>query len=197
MANECKDRLSAIRARLQAATQEPWACEPSTDGKEVYGLRIGAGAIGFDNICTADIDLISNAPDDLRWAVEEIDHLRRYIAMLGEHAYALEALKWALENPAPGRLERCQQTYEEARATMLATPNWRDGECQGGCRRYATHELVIERSETVTREPRCEKCGKQTVAAVRTATAAGWQPTVTLRLEPIAQQSDEAKGVRE
>ena len=71
------DRLSTIKARLAAATQEPWACEPSADGKEVYGLLVGAGAISFDeDVRTADIDLISNAPDDLRWAIDEIDRLR-------------------------------------------------------------------------------------------------------------------------
>ena len=71
------DRLNELKARLAAATQEPWACEPSADDKEVYGLLIGDGAVSFDNVRTADIDLINFAPDDLRWAIDEIDRLRR------------------------------------------------------------------------------------------------------------------------
>ena len=90
------DRLNKLKARLAAATQEPWACEPSPDGKEVYGLLIGDGAVSFDNVRTADIDLINFAPDDLRWAIDEIDRLRREVGAVN----ALERLEeWASPRP--------------------------------------------------------------------------------------------------
>ena len=186
------DRLRAIKARLAAATQEPWACEPSADGKEVYGLLIGSGSVGFDEgMANADINLIIDAPDDLRWAVQEIEYLRLYLSVLGDFAYAADALRCALENRAAGRLERRRRAFEEARQELLATPNWRPGECQGGCRRYATHELVVEQDGHVEREPCCEECGSVWLAARRTAIDAGCQPAAALRLEPIARPTEE------
>ena len=190
------DRLSAIRARLAAATQEPWACEPSADVTEVYGLLIGSGAVAFDgDMASADINLIIDAPDDLRWVVEEIDHLRRYLRVLGDLAYALDGLRWALENPAPGRVERRRLAFEQARRELLAMPNWRPGECHGGCRSYATHEFVIEQDGHSEREACCQECGALWVVARRSAIDAGWQPAATLRLEPIARRSHEAEEV--
>jgi hypothetical protein len=132
---------------------------------------------------------------DLQWAVGEIDYLRFYLGVLGEFAYTLDALRWALENPAPGRLERRRRAFEEAQREWLATPHWRPGECHSGCRRYATHELVIERDGRAEREPCCEECGRMSLAAKRTAIAAGWQPGAEVRLEPLAPQGAAAKAV--
>jgi hypothetical protein len=132
---------------------------------------------------------------DIEWALEEIDHLRHYLEVLGEPAYALEALRWALEDPAPGRPERCRRAVEEARQTLLDTPNWRDGECEGGCRRYATHVFVTERDGGTGREACCEECGSLWLRARRTAIEAGWHAPATVGLEPIAQQHDQATGV--
>lgn len=194
MTTSYPDKLSEIRVRLAAATQEPWACEASDT--EVYGLLIGQGSVVFDAMASADINLIIDAPDDLRWAVEEIDHLRHYLAVLGDLAFELDGLRWALENPAPGRMERRRRAFEQALQTLLATPNWREGECHGGCRRYATHEFVTEQGDSVEREACCEECGAVWLATRRAAMVLGWQPAATLRLEPIARQSDEAKGVQ-
>ena len=134
------------------------------------------------------------AQADLRWAIEEIDYLRFYLAVLGDLAYALDALRWALENPKPGRLERRHRVYEEALQDLLATPNWRPGECQSGCRRYATHELVLERGDRSVREPRCEECGKRDVASW-TALAADHVPPVPARLVPLSGRCDRAGEV--
>ena len=134
------------------------------------------------------------AQGDLRWAVAEIDYLRFYLTVLGDLAYALDALRWALENPAPGRVERRRRVYEEALQELLATPNWRPGECQGGCRRYATHVLVIEGEGRTAREPRCEECGKRDVASW-TEFAADHVPPVPARLEPLAGQRGRAGEV--
>lgn len=136
-----------------------------------------------------------NCPDDLRWAVEEIDYLRCYIAVLGDLAFALDSLRWALENPAPGRLERRRWMYEQARKKLLATPNWREGECQGGCRRYATHLFVIEQEGGGERALCCEDCGSLWLRARRAAIDEGSVPAATLRLEPIARRNVEGRGV--
>ena len=204
MTNPYPDRLSEIKARLQAA---------NLDGP----LRVRTGYEGARHIALIDhgtgleaevvartferekpwprAELLACAPADLQWAVEEIDHLRRYIRLLGDLAYALDGLRWALENPMPSRVERRRRTFEEARQRLLATPCWREGECQGGCRHYATHVLVIEQDGNTTRESCCEECGSLWLAARRTAIDAGGQPAAAVRLEPIPLQSDEAKGV--
>jgi hypothetical protein len=132
---------------------------------------------------------------DLRWAVQEIDYLRFYLAVLGDFAYATDALRWALENPKPGRVERRRRAYEEAQREWLAVPDWRPGECHNGCRRYATHELVIEGVSRTAREPRCEECGRRDVAAW-TEFAADHVPPVPARLEPIARQHGAVEGVQ-
>jgi hypothetical protein len=186
-------RLDAIKARLAAATQEPWFCEPSADFTEVYGLLVGSGSVGFEDMASADINLIIDAPDDLRWAVQEIEFLRLYLAVLGDFAYALDAYRWALENPKPGRLERRRRALDEARQELEATPSWRPGECHGGCRRYATHELVIEREGGSAREPRCEECGRRDVECC-TALLADHVPPVTARLERLPEAAREARG---
>jgi hypothetical protein len=137
----------------------------------------------------------TSGPDDLRWAVQEIDYLRLYLKVLGDFAFAGEGLRWALEDPAPGRVERCRRAFEEARQELLAMPNWRPGECRSGCRRYATHELVIEQDDgSVECEPFCEECGALWLAARRVAIDTGSQPAATLRLEPLAQPGHDAEG---
>jgi hypothetical protein len=159
MATTYPDRLSAIKARLQAATP---------------------------------------GSDDLRWAVQEIDFLRLYLKVLGDFALAADALRCALEEPAPSRVERRRRAFEEARAELLAMPNWRPGECHNGCRRYATHELVIEQQDgSVEREPCCQECGAWWLETRRAVIDAGFQPAATLRLEPIAQRAHEAEEVRQ
>jgi hypothetical protein len=142
--------------------------------------RLGERSCG-DTTCT----------DDLRWAIDEIDYLRFYLTVLGDLAWALDAFRWALENPKPGRVARRRRAYEEALQELLATPNWRPGECQSGCRRYATHELVLEREDRSVREPRCEECGRRDVACW-TALAAGHVPAVPARLDPLAGRRDQA-----
>ena len=134
-------------------------------------------------------------PDDLRWAVQEIEYLRLYNSVLGDFAFTLDALRSALENPAAGRVERRRKAFEEAREELLAMPNWRPGECHGGCRRYATHELVTEARGHVEREPVCEECGAMWLTARRSAIDAGCQTAGTVRLEPLA--SREAREVRQ
>jgi hypothetical protein len=196
MTTSYPDRLSEIKARLQAATSEPWTYEPSADGREVYGLQIGRGCGALDeDTAPADIHLMADAANDLRWAVEEIDYLRLYIRVLGDLAYALDALRWALEAPAPGRIERRRRAFEEARRELLAMPNWRPGECHGGCRRYATHAFVIDEDGHIDREPCCEECGTEWLAIKQRAIDARWAPVATVRLEPIAQRSHEAGEV--
>jgi len=188
------DRLSELKARLQAATQEPWAYEPSADGTEVYGLQIGGSCLAFDeDFPLGDIHLIANAPDDLRWAVQEIDYLRLYMRVLGDFAFTLDALRCALENPAAGHVERRRRAFEAARQELLAMPNWRPGECHSGCRSYATHELVTEVDGSVEREPVCEECGSMWLTARRSAIEAGCQPAARLRLEALTKSSRETK----
>jgi hypothetical protein len=143
----------------------------------------------------ARLQAVTSEPTDLRWAVQEIEYLRLYLEVLGDFAYALDALRCALENPAPGRIERRRRACDEAREELLAMPNRRPGECRGGCRRYATHELVIERDRGVEREPCCEECGALWLATRRAAIEAGCQPAATLRLEPIRRQHVEEREV--
>jgi hypothetical protein len=199
MATTYPDRLSELKARLQAATSEPWACEPSPDGTEVYGLLIGRGGLAFhEDTASADINLIIDAPDDLRWAVQEIEFLRLYLKVLGDFALAADALRSALEEPARGRVERRRRAFDDARAELLAMPNWRPGECHNGCRRYATHELVIEQQDgSVERQPVCEECGAWWLETRRAVIDAGFPPAATFRLEPIARRGREAEGVRQ
>jgi hypothetical protein len=197
MATTYPDRLSELKARLQAATSEPWACEPSPDGTEVYGLLIGRGGLAFhEDTASADINLIIDAPDDLRWAVEEIEYLRLYLKVLGDLAYTLDALRCELEKRVPSSLERRRRAFEDARRELLAMPNWRPGECHSGCRRYATHELVVEQDGGIEREPCCLECGAMWLAARQSAIDAGCRPAATLRLEPIAQRGREAEVLR-
>jgi hypothetical protein len=139
----------------------------------------------------------TSEPADLRWALQEIDYLRLYIRVLGDLAFALDGYRWALENPAPGRVERRQRAFEEARQELLAMPNWRPGECNNGCRRYATHELVIEQDGRIEREACCEECGSLWLAARRAAIDAGCQPAASLRLEPVTQPAHGAEKVRQ
>jgi hypothetical protein len=128
---------------------------------------------------------VIDAPDDLRWAIEEIDFLRLYRRVLGVLAYALDGYRCALENSAPGRVEPRRRAFEEARRELLAMRNWRPGECHGGCRRYATHVFVIDEDGHIDREPCCEECGTGWLAIKRRAIDAGWAPVATLRLEPV------------
>jgi hypothetical protein len=130
---------------------------------------------------------------DLRWAVEEIDYLRFYLSVLGDFAYTTDALRSALEESTPARLTRRRRAYEEALQELLATPNWRPGECHEGCRRYATHVLVFEQDGCTQREPCCEECGRSWLTARRTAIEAAGQPAVAPRLERIPQPSAEAR----
>jgi hypothetical protein len=133
--------------------------------------------------------------DDLRWAVEEIDHLRHYVAVLSELAYALDALRSGLECPNTASIERRRGAFERAHARLLTTPYWRPGECQDGCRRYATHVFVIEQDGRVERQPCCQICGSVWLAAWQSAIGNGWQPATRVRLEPLAQQSAAARAV--
>ena len=132
-------------------------------------------------------------PDDLRWAIQEIDYLRLYLSVLGDFAFTLDALRCALENPAAGHVGRRRRFFEEARRELLAMPNWRPGECHSGCRRYATHELVTEQDGAIEREPVCEECGAMWLEARQTAIEAGCQAPGTVRLVPLAEQNGEAR----
>ena len=138
---------------------------------------------------------LSDQADDLTWAVEEIEYLRRYNAALSEYALAIDGLRWALEHPAPGRVERRSAAEEEARQALSAIPLHREGECERGCRRYATHELVMERADEVTRKRYCEECGQVKAMATQALVDAGHLPPALVRLQPIANQ-DEGKGER-
>jgi hypothetical protein len=133
--------------------------------------------------------------DDLTWAVEEIEHLRRYIGVLDNLAYALDAFRSVLECPTTGSLAARRRKFEEAHQRLLTTPYWRPGECQDGCRRYATHVFVIEQDGRVERQPCCQICGSVWLAAWQSAIGNGWQPATKVRLEPLAQQSAAAKAV--
>jgi len=139
----------------------------------------------------------TSAPDDLRWAVQEIEYLRLYLRVLGDFAFSLDALRCALENPAAGHVERRRRAFEEAREELLAMPNWRPGECHSGCRSYATHELVTEADGSVEREPVCEECGAMWLTARQSAIEAGCQAPGTVRLVPIAQPAGETEEVRQ
>ncbi len=144
-----------------------------------------------------DADLIAHARTDLEWAVEEIDYLRQRNDALSHLAFALDGLRWALENAAPDRIEHWRRAEEEARRAVCDIPISREGECRSGCRRYATHELVIERADEITRKPQCEECGARKAAARRAAIAAGHWPAATVRLEPLARQKAPTERARE
>jgi hypothetical protein len=199
MAATYSDRLSEVRARLSAANMtKPARVRVGYEGARHVPLIDHGEGLDAEVVARTfeqtrpwpRAEFFANAPDDLRWAVEEIDYLRLYIRVLGDFAYALDTLRWALEEPAPGRVERRRRILAEARQELLAIPNWRPGECHSGCRRYATHELVIEQDDgSVEREPCCEECGSLWLAARRAAIDAGRQPAATLRLEPITQRA--------
>jgi hypothetical protein len=195
MATTYPDRLSEIKARLAATERNRCIdCDGLVERGHADEERCGPCQAEHDARQTspASFPLLTN---DLSWAIQEIDFLRLYLGVLSEFAFALDGLRWALENPAPGRVERRRRAFEEARQELLAIPNWRPGECHGGCRRYATHEFVIEQDGHIKREPCCEECGALWRAARRAATGAGWQPAAELRLEPIPRPRNETREV--
>ena len=167
------DRLSEIKGRLQAATPGPCA-SPHPDA-----------------------EMIAHARTDLAWAIEEIDCLRQRNDALSHLAFALDGLRWALENAAPDRIEHWRRAEEEARRAVCDIPISREGECWSGCRRHATHELVVERADEITRKPQCEECGALAAGARRAAIAAGYAPAATVRLEPLARQKAPTERARE
>ena len=188
-------RLTAIKARL-AATERNRCVD--CDGLVEHGHENEERCGPRQTEHHAQQAPATTAPlvDDLRWAVQEIDFLRLYPSVLGDLALAADQYRWALENPAAGRVERRRRAFEEARAELLAMPNWRPGECHGGCRRYATHELVIDEDGRVEREPCCEECGTGWLAVKRRAIDAGWAPAATVRLEAIASPDARTLAVR-
>jgi hypothetical protein len=200
MAATYPDRLTAIKAHLAATERNRCAdCDGLVERSHPNAERCGPCQAEHD---ARQVPTITPAPlplthpdDDLRWALQEIDFLRLYLKVLGDFAYALDALRCALEEPAPGRVERRRRAFEEEREELLAMPNWRPGECHNGCRRYATHELVIDEDGQVDREPCCEECGSEWLETRRAVIDAGFQPAATLWLERIAQRTQEGKEV--
>ena len=198
MAETYPDRLTAIKARLTATERNRCVdCDGVVELSRATEERCGPCQAEHDarHATKSEPSAGSHAAADLRWAVQEIDFLRLYLSVLGDFALAADQYRWALEEPAPGRVERRRRAFEEARGELLAMPNWRPGECHNGCRRYATHELVIEEDGRVEREPCCEECGAEWLVVKRRAIDAGWTPPATVRLEPMAQPGCEAKEV--
>jgi hypothetical protein len=118
------DRLSELKSRLAAAnlTDQVRIGAGYEDARQVPLLDHGQG---LDAEVVARVveqagpwrraELLAHATADLRWAVQEIDFLRLYLRVLGDFAFALDRYRWALEEPAAGRVERCREAFEEAR----------------------------------------------------------------------------------
>jgi hypothetical protein len=83
------DQLSAIRARLDAATPGPWESDytfvqDNSLGVRIIGVRVSGPAIAYDaglpdeEVDTqlhATLDVIANAPTDLRALLDEVERL--------------------------------------------------------------------------------------------------------------------------
>ncbi len=132
-------------------------------------------------------ELFAHAPAHLAWAAEEIDYLRRRNAALVRLTCWQDGLTWALGDPASRNVQRHRERVEEALAALREIPLFREGECEKGCRRTATHELVIEQGDEVERHRRCLECGALSLTCRRAAIAAGMAPPARVRLEPISE----------
>jgi len=203
MTNQHLDMLSEIRARVAAANlTRPMRVRVGYEGSRHiplidYGERLDAEVVArtFEQDKPwPRAEMLAHAPSDLRWAIKEIEYLRSRVAALSHFAFAVERVRWALENPELARLERRRAEEAAARQALLAIPIKREGECDSGCRRYATHELITERDgEVVRREQRCEECARVRMAGRQSAMEAGLWPAATMRLEPIARPGGEGE----
>lgn len=72
------DRLTQIRARLDAATPGPWVVTPPREGKRSSGVRRGRLEIAWSVYATEDADLIAHAPADIAWLLAEVERLRDF-----------------------------------------------------------------------------------------------------------------------
>jgi hypothetical protein len=127
-------QLSAIRARLDAATWKEW--NPQIDYVEashgfVSGVRVITDAIRYcwpdqddavDAQAHAFCDLIASAADDLRALLDEVERLKNDLAMARQVSGELcEACGWAMKFPGePCRCEllRWRDEWESFKARM-------------------------------------------------------------------------------
>ena len=71
------DRLTEIRARLDAATPGPWV----VTGQEILTVAVD-GQTGWESLVAdvwhrdRDADLIAHAPADIAWLLDEVERLR-------------------------------------------------------------------------------------------------------------------------
>lgn len=82
------DRLTEIRARLDAATPGPWDTQgPCMSGDGTYGVFADDGA-GEPTLALRmsppDADLVAHAPDDLAWLLAALESERRHSATLSK-----------------------------------------------------------------------------------------------------------------
>jgi hypothetical protein len=88
------NRLQLIKDRLSAATPGPWhhvagvlkQYVHSESGELSFSLPELHPDDGREWPCAATAELIANAPDDLEWAVGEIERLRSLVQSVFEQA---------------------------------------------------------------------------------------------------------------
>ncbi len=126
-------------------------------------------------------ELTARGRNDLAWLIGEVDWLRASDAALCELAFQQEWLIHTLEH---NRLtaDRVRAQVEEAREALRRIPIYREGECENGCRRLASHVLVVEREGATRRRRLCLECGQ----AAQRAHGVDSVPRLTVHLEAAA-----------
>jgi hypothetical protein len=109
------DQLSAIRARLDAATPGPWEAGTASCCPDMGWVDGPKGAVCPQFTATKvthsldanDAELIANAPTDLRALLDEVERLKNDLAMARQVSGELcEACGWAMK--FPGEPCRCE-----------------------------------------------------------------------------------------
>ena len=83
-ATSSQDRLTEIRARLDAATPGPWERHPSEPWIYVRRGPFTVNIIGTQLRAAqqhGDADLIAHAPADIAWLLAEVERLEKRVAM--------------------------------------------------------------------------------------------------------------------
>ena len=75
-------RLSAICARIEAATPGPWEQTHEPGSHQVYGAEPKGGVTSGEWICecatTIDQDFIAHARSDVPWLLEQVERLQAF-----------------------------------------------------------------------------------------------------------------------
>lgn len=79
------DRLTEIRARLDAATPGPWKRSLSGSRYNPWKVHRGAILVALSGESPEDADLIAHAPADIAWLLAEVEELRAVVRNTPAH----------------------------------------------------------------------------------------------------------------